>query len=288
MKLLTLLLGASAIVFVTAVKAQTPGQRPSFEVASIKPNNSGRDGGGAAPRGDRFVANNVTLKNLMFFAYLPRMGRLFSQQIVGGPIWSNTDHFDVEAKADAGRGTVPIDQMRLMVQSMLEDRFQLKVRREMRDLPVYNLVVAKGGLKMKPSADQTAPDPRKGFIDFTSLAAESAPLTRGAMRVAKGPGISVLTANSIPISALVNNLLQGQSDRIVFDKTDLKELFDIDLRFSNEGGPALSPGADAPPPSDPSGPSLFTAIQELGLKLEPDKALLEVIVIDSVSKPTEN
>jgi uncharacterized protein (TIGR03435 family) len=119
--------------------------------------------------------------------------------------------------------------MRLMVQSMLEDRFQLKVHREMRDLPVYNLVVAKGGLKMKSSADQTAPDPRKGFIDFTSLAAEAAaPLPRGAMRVAKGPGISVLTANSIPISALVNNLL-GQSDRIVVDKTGVKELVDIDL-----------------------------------------------------------
>jgi uncharacterized protein (TIGR03435 family) len=107
------------------------------------------------------------------------------------------------------------------------------------------------------------------------------------MRVAKGPGISVLTAKSILISALVNNLLQGQSDRIVFDKTDLKELVDIDLRFSNEGGP-LSPGTDAPPPSDPSGPSLFTTIQELGLQLESDKAPLEVIVIDSVSKPTEN
>ena len=175
-----------------------------------------------------------------------------------------------------------------MVQSLLEDRFHLKVHREMRDLPVYNLVIAKGGLKMKPSADQTAPDPRQRFIDFTSPAAEVAPLPRGAMRVAKGPGISVLTAKSIATSALVNNLLQGQSDRIVFDKTGLKELFDIDLRFSNEGDPPLSPGTDAPPPSDPSGPSLFTAIQELGLKLEPDKAPLEVIVIDSVSKPTEN
>jgi len=288
MKLLTLLTGALAIVFVTAVKAQTPGQRLSFEVTSIKPNNSGRDGGGAVHRGDRFVANNVTVKDLMFFAYSPRAGRLFSEQIIGGPIWSNTDHFDVEAKADAGGRAVPIEPMRLMVQSLLEDRFQMKVHREMRDLPVYNLVVAKGGLKMKPSADQTAPDPRKGFIDFTSLAAEAAPLPRGAMRVAKGPGISVLTANSVPISALVNNLLQSQSDRIVSDKTGLKELFDIDLRFSNEGGPPPSPGTDAPAPSDPSGPSLFTAIQELGLKLEPGKAPMEVIVIDSVSKPTEN
>jgi uncharacterized protein (TIGR03435 family) len=280
---------AKTVVFVGVITALTcfsivhaQSSRPTFEVVSIKLNNSGREGGSAGPRGDRFLATNVTVRDLVFFAYQTRNGgRLFRQQMLGGPSWSGTDRFDVQAKMAE---PAPIEQVRLMVQQLLQDRFELKVHWEMRDLPVYNLVVTKGGLKMHLSPDQTPPDPRQGSINFGPLEGQSAPLPRGAMRVATGTGVSALIGNSVPLSSLLS-LLQGQSDRIVLDKTDLTQLYDFDLRFNTGGGPPLSPSATA---GDQSGPSLFTALQELGLRLEPANGLLEVLVIDSVSKPSEN
>jgi uncharacterized protein (TIGR03435 family) len=252
-------------------------QKPSFEAASIKPNMSGQDGGSLGPRGDRLVATNVTLKALLHFAYAPASGVLLNAQIVNGPDWANTDHFDVQAKVDGDTGNVPIQQMRLMLQSLLEDRFQLKAHRENRVLPAYNLVLVKGGPTL--SADQTPPDPSRGFIQFSSSGEQLAPLPRGAMRIVTGASGTTLSGIAVPVSKLVN-LLQGQADRIIFDKTGLTALFDINLEFSQPA--AISQ------PAESSSPSLFTAIQDIGMKLESAKAPVEVIVIDSVHKPSEN
>jgi uncharacterized protein (TIGR03435 family) len=163
-----------------------------------------------------------------------------------------------------------------MLQALLEDRFRLQVHRETRELPIYNFVLARGGLKM--SADQTPPDPSKGFITFDSDPAPSAPLPRGAIHMGRTPSGTTLSGTGVAV-ALLMNLLQGQSDRIIIDKTDFKGLLDIQLRFTD---------VRSTEQSDSTAPSLFTAIQDLGLKLESAKATIEVVVIDSVQKLTEN
>ena len=139
--------------------SQTPAQKPSFEVASVKLNNSAvarsTIGGGAA----RFLATSKTLRALMQFAYSKEGLFLSSDQIIGGPDWLDTDHFDIEAKPQGDPSLISGEQARLMVQSLLEDRFHLKVHHELRQLPVYNLVVAKNGPKLKLSDDQKPPVP---------------------------------------------------------------------------------------------------------------------------------
>lgn len=244
-------------------------QQPSFEVASIKPNVSERTGGSAGPRGDSWTASNMPLKALLIYAYSSLNAPLLNSQIVGGPDWIN-DRFDIQAKA--GNAILP-EQARVMLQSLLEDRFQLKAHRETRELPVYNLVSAKNGPKL--SADQTPPDPTQLFIEFLSSGEPSKPLPRGAMRMVTGPSSTALTGTAIPVSDIVQ-LLQGRSDRIIIDKTGFSGLIDVHIEFSPEIGPSDSV------------PSIFTAIQDLGLRLESAKAPLEVLVIDSVQKPSEN
>ena len=161
---------AGLLLCLSAVLAQ----KPSFEAASIKPSMSGQDGGSVGPRGDRLVATNVPLKALLNFAYAPATGVLLNSQIVNAPDWAGTDRFDVEAKLDGDARSVPIAQIRLALQSLLEDRFQLKAHRENRVLPVYNLVLIKGGPPL--SADQTPPDRGNGFIQFASPGEQLAPL----------------------------------------------------------------------------------------------------------------
>ena len=250
-------------------------QKPGFEAASIKPNMSGQDGGSVGPRGDRFAGTNVTLRALLNFAYAPANGVLLNAQIIGGPDWANTDRFDIQAKLDGDALTVPIQQMRLMLQSLLEDRFQLKAHRENRVWPVYNLVLINRGPRLSP--DQ--PPPGRSFIQFSSSGEQLAPLPRGAMRIVAGVSGNTVSGTAIPVSKLVT-LLQGKSDRIILDKTEFTGLFDVNLEFSQ---PAANSQA-----AESSFPSLFTAMQDIGMKLESAKAPVEVLVIDSVHRPSEN
>src|SRR6185312_9945120 len=250
-------------------------QKPAFEAASIKPNTSGQDGGSIGPRGDRLVATNVPLNSLLSFAYAPGNGVLLKGQIAGAPDWAGVDRFDIQAKLPGDAPSVPISQMRLALQALLAERFQLKVHREDRILPVYNLVVIKRGPTL--SADQTPPAP--SFIQFSSSGAPLPPLPRGAMRIIAGGSGTTLEGSAIPVAKLVT-LLQGQSDRIIFDKTGFTGLFDLHLEFTQP--------AAASQTSESSAPSLFTAIQDIGLKLESAKAPIEVFVIDSVHRPSGN
>jgi len=317
----------AATIFVLAVSrlsSQTPEPKPSFDVISIKPSpppGSGpiRIGGGA--QGDRFTMNGATLRMLLQNAYQrPDNTSLPGQlQIVGGPGWMDSERYDVQAKADCGGGKIQREQLQLMVQSLLEERFKLKAHRETRELPIYNLVVAKDGPKLKKSADQTPvtaaftppapceaasaanapfpfPPPGRGGAPF-----DMKNLPRGMMMMMMGPNGMTMRATSMPVARLAG-MLQNQVGRTIVDKTGLEGLFDFELTFSQEGLsspfgrglPALPPGATPPGAASPSVttpdsvPSLFTAIQDLGLKLESGKGPLEVLVIDSVEKPTEN
>jgi uncharacterized protein (TIGR03435 family) len=256
--------------------ATASAQTLTFEVASIKPNTSGRDGGSIGRRGDTFVTQNVPLTALLEYAYGPTKGSLLKAQIVGAPEWANTDHFDIQAKSQNHAPNVPVEETKLMLQSLLQERFQLKVNRETRDLPVYNLVLIKNGPKL--SADQTPPDPRQSFIQFASSKNQLTTLPRGAIRMITEASGTTLSGTAIPVSRVVS-LLQGQSDRMVLDKTGFTGLFDVQLEFS----PVVATPVEAE-----SSPSLFTAIQDIGLKLESARAPVEVLVIDYVRKPSEN
>jgi uncharacterized protein (TIGR03435 family) len=249
----------------TLVRAQQSTPRPAFEVASIKPGDPDSQVFriGSLP-GGRFAANNASLKMLIQTAYDVR-----GHQISGGPNWLDSAKFDIDAKPDSATpippGPAGGPQMRLMIQSLLEDRFRLKVHRESREEPVYELVVAKGGPKLQPATDSLKQQQR-------------------GMRMGRGQ----LTGTAAPVSILVAQLSQ-QLGRSVIDKTGLAGQYDFELKWTPEIGQSQSGPTDAVPAPDLTGASLFTAIQEqLGLKLESTKGPVEVLVIDSAEKPSEN
>jgi len=255
----------------------------TFEVASIKP--SSPDARGTSlqlepPNGLR--TTNAPLRMLIAFAYNIR-----DFQLSGGPGWIGTDRYDIQAKGERSPGTekVPDDprrmtdaqraamqeKMRERVRALLAERFHLVIHRETREGPVYALVVAKGGPKLK--AVEESPDAQVGL--------------RG--------GRGQLTGFAAPTPMLAS-FLSNQLGRPVLDKTELKGKYDFKLEWApdpSQGGDKpgqLPPGVDAPPPyTDPEGPSIFTALQEqLGLRLESQKGPVETIVIDRVEKPSEN
>jgi uncharacterized protein (TIGR03435 family) len=254
------------------------GPKPSFDVVSIKPNTSG---GPTAVgfSGNRFIATNVWLQALLQRAYSPRINMgiiLRPDEIAGAPSWADPkgDRFDIEAKPESD-SDVPAEQMWRMVQSLLEDRFQLRTHYEMRELTVFALVVGKNGAKIKLSDGQD-----------TRMKVTRTPSPSGAITV----GIS---GTAQPISAFVQQV-QSVAGRSVIDRTGLKGVFDFFLEFNEatvSTDSAAKVAGQAPPPalSDPSGSSLFTAIQEqLGLKLDAAKEPVPVLVIDSVQKPSRN
>jgi len=231
-------------------------------------------------------------------------------EIAGGPNWIDRDRYDITAKAECDGGKIRQDQIPLMLQSVLEDRFQLKSHFETRELPVYALVIAKSDIKIKASEDQssppplgappepckaiTEPAPGQGGRPFPTLPNPGSPTPRGAIMTAMNPQHEMtISGASVPIANLMN-VLEGQAGRHIVDRTDLKGLFDFKIQFSANGfsptGPGFGPAVPAPSPTVPDpGVSLFTALEEqLGLKLEPARGPVEVLVIDQVEKPSAN
>jgi uncharacterized protein (TIGR03435 family) len=316
--LMALLISASASLFQT-----TPAKKLSFDVISIKPNaptagpGPRRSGGGA--RGDRYMMSGP-LRMLLQQAYgkASNAGPGGQLQIIGGPSWIDSDEYDIQATANCSGGALGLEQLQQMIQSMLQDRFQLKAHMETRELPVYNLVVSQDGLKIKPSADQTPPPivTQGPSLPCSPPPASPAPLPppgqrggpgdpsfappRGTMFTMMSPTSMTIQASSVSVGNLVG-MLQNQIGRPVFDKTDLKALYDFKMTFSPEGLelPGLRGIPFGPPPGAAIGggavtaaadplPSLFTAIQEMGLKLESAKGPVDVLLVESVQKPTEN
>jgi uncharacterized protein (TIGR03435 family) len=280
-----------ALISSAAAFAQQAAQ-PQFEVASIKPSDPNErrfmfrmmPGGGIDLHG-------VTLKALVQQAYDVR-----DFQVSGGPGWIGADRYDIIAKAENASGEAPDprqlseqqrktfqEQTRLRLQALLADRFQLKIHRETKELPVYALAVAKNGPKLKENTGA------------------SEGLGKGMMRMSPGQ----LTGQQVGMPFLVQSIAQ-MLGRTVLDQTGLKGTYDFELTFAPEpgrggvfggpgdGAPPPPPGAGPglikePPPPDPNGPTIFTALQEqLGLKLESQKGPVDIIVIDHVEKPSEN
>jgi uncharacterized protein (TIGR03435 family) len=259
------LLFAGALVPRWIAFAQQP-DRPSFEVVSVKPGdpNDRRVSVFMQP-GGRFTATNATLKMLIGFAY-----DLREHQMAGGPSWLGSERYNIEAKADSATPIPPASNnvtMRLMAQSLLAARFKLAVHRETKEEQVYELVVAKGGPKLKEATD-SAKGPQQGL----------------GMGRGKVTGMAAATS-------LIARFLSEQLGRSVIDKTGLTGKYDFTLTWTPEFGQQF-PGGDrpeAPPPTDPNGPSIFTALQdELGLKLESAKGPVDILVIDHAEKPDAN
>ncbi len=237
----------------------------SFEVVSVKPSDPAVAGTriGIAP-GGIFQARGVTLKDLIQQGY-----EVLDFQISGGPGWINTERYDIE-----GRGNGPEvseedlvkmtdeqrnrfrQQMLGKLRALMADRFQLKVHKETKEMPVYALVVVKNGPKIAKKGDD--------------LKAESGLSVRR-----NTEGQTEVTGTDAPIMYLAHQLSQ-QLGRPVIDRTELKGTFDFKLTF-------------APGLADSDGPSIFTAVEEqLGLKLEPQRGPVEVLVIDTVERPSAN
>ena len=292
------------LIFVALAQSVTPS--PKFDVASVKPcdPNAAAPGGRGAKGGSaaRFRRNCVTVMSLIQDAYVrfpdgtvrsPMLTSL--TKVEGEPAWLDADQYTIEAESEGSGDLPPAVMAGPMTQSLLEDRFQLKVHREKRDTPVYELTVAKGGSKIQPAKTSrcTAAD----LADLTMPSFLKEDLLRDERQCVllwtgrKGPDVlvSVRSKGMDDFTAYLSHLM----DRPVVDKTGITGDVDLRLLFGpDESTPAAStlPSPDAAPGvEDPGGPSIFAAVQQqLGLKLEPARALRDYLVIDSVSRPTPN
>jgi uncharacterized protein (TIGR03435 family) len=264
------------------ILAQTPsapGRSPAFEVASIKRNVSGSDNASVRGQpGGRLAITNTTLRTIIRNVY-----RLQGFQIAGGPDWIDTDRWDIVAKAD---GDALPDQLMAMVQTLLADRFRLAAHREVRDAPIYALTLSR-------SDERLGPQLRPSTVDCAALIAAARarggaqpPTTNGrpscGLRVERG----FIMTTATTMADLARNLAP-MAGRSVIDKTSLTGTYDLDLRWTPDGPAGDAPGGVALPGDDAV--SLFTAMKEqLGLKLEAQRAPIEVLVIDSAERPIED
>jgi uncharacterized protein (TIGR03435 family) len=251
------------LVFLTAaaIGAQSP---PAFEVASVKhdPWNGTNGFVGIRVRGDTLTAEHTCLYGLVEFAYNLRDGHLS-----GGPSWAqcvgllvNSDLYQVIAKT-SGDPPPSMDQFRLMLQALLADRFQLKVRHIQKDLPTYNLVVAPHGPKLKESA------------------ADAKYSMNQAARVNGGRSIRI-TATHISMAQLAEQLWHF-AGRPLFNHTALSGFYDFEIAFDTDT-------SDSPGPES-IGRTFAEALEkQLGLKLEPATGSFDTVVIDHAEKPSEN
>jgi uncharacterized protein (TIGR03435 family) len=233
---------------------QTP--RAEFEVAVIKPARAGAQGNffEIAPGGERFTATNAPLRVLIMMAY-----GVADWQVSGGPGWMNSTYFDIEAKPEHPGSREQIFQM---LRSLLSDRFQLKLHKETREVPVYILAAAGKayGLHENRSGDNP--------------------------RVEKGEKGQIVF-HSFPMAQLARYLSLRLRHEVT-DKTMLPGSYDFELLFTPDM-PSPSDVTTTTPPGDSSRPSLPDAVEDqLGLRLQLQKALSDALIIDAAVQPTEN
>ena len=249
--------------------AQSSAPAPAFEVASIKlhqlpPGIMGVQIGG--PSALRISGNRLStfgsLPMLVMAAYNLRL-----HEVSGGPEWtdgnSNPLVFDIQAKAE-GDGVLAPESARQMLQTLLASRFHLELHVETREMPVYEIAVDKNGPKLKeapPGAENTA-----------------------STKFAKG--IWIIRYPSISMSALALNLASN-FDRPLLDKTGLGGTYDVTLEYRRPGV-LSSAGEPGQPVNAETEPSIFTALQQLGLRVVRAKGPVEITVIDRAEKPSEN
>jgi uncharacterized protein (TIGR03435 family) len=308
------ILSVLALIF-PAMAARSQVAKPAFEVAVVRPAEPpsptrririGLNGGPGSNDPSRITAESVSMTELLMRAYDVKRYQL------SGPAWMETERYSVSAKVPEGATK---EQLPLMLQSLLAERFKLTIHRDQKEMPVFELQVAKGGPKLKESAesapgtpDAPAPPPVATGPVRMQLDAEGYPIPppgRNVMMFINGRGR--YQAVQQPVADLVS-ILTNQLGRPVIDATGLTGKYDFTLSFAMSGiapaGAMVGPPPPPPPPgggggaepagvggpdSDP-GPSLPSALQQqLGLKLESKKGMVDIVVIDRVERvPTEN
>jgi uncharacterized protein (TIGR03435 family) len=252
----------SGVVLAIASLAQSQNVAPTpseFEVATIKPSTTE-----PGPRWFRFIdarrwtAFNQTLKQCIAQAY-----HVPPALISGGPAWVDSERYEIVA-IEPGETRPSAEQNMLRFQNLLADRFKLRFHRERKQMPVYNLIVGKSGPKMTESTLA----PEKGNLMI-------GPSPRG------GPLLPARATTIVRFAATLRDLL----DRPVIDKAGLTKRYDFDLEFSPDGTLLAPPGGVSTPVDSPD---IFTAIQQIGLKLESANGEVEIIVIDHAEKPSDN
>jgi uncharacterized protein (TIGR03435 family) len=309
-------------VWLAALPALAQSSAPvAFEVATIKPAHLPTPGDVMARKmhigmnvdGARVDIGAMSLADLIRIAY-----KIQSYQI-NGPDWIKTERFDILGKIPEG---VSKDKVPEMLQALLAERFGLKFHRESQEHPIYALIVGKGGPKLKeappddPAPSPAADDKKSGM----TIGTEKGPVTvtndskgvvvkgnaMGTMRMRMADGKMVMEASKVSMTALTE-MLSRFVDRPVIDYTELKGNYQVTLELSMDdlramarsqgmilpagppagGGPGG--GAPAEAASEPSGGSIFHAVEQLGLKLDPRKAAVDSLMIDHIEKtPTEN
>jgi len=267
--------------------SQTGQQKHSFEVVSVKPSAAANDSTSVNTTPYRVRCENVLLRQILMMAFPIRS----ESQIENMPDWAKSERFNIDAKVDeetaaAMKGLSREDRQKWqqeMMQSLLEDRFHLKSHWGKKELPVYILTVAKGGSKLKatvlpPPPPGAGPDakPRDPGTSFST-----------------NNGHMVVTNGSMEMFANQLSHMMEMDGRVVLDRTNHPGRFDWTLDWSPERQQNSFRGADGNPGpvpmADASKPTLFTALQEqLGLKVEQDKAPVDLLVIDDLERPTEN
>jgi uncharacterized protein (TIGR03435 family) len=257
-----------------------------FDVASVKPNKSGRESGNLRRQaGGLVIAVNMRLSSLITYAY-----QATPLTLVGGPSWINDERFDLTAKLPGDLppvtpGSFGTDYTAFAMRTLLAERFNLKVHREPREQDVYALVMARVGGNPGPSLKRSTQDCSPETLR-TMIGRGGLPIGPGApivCNVVTMPGR--MQANGEPLAAMTNPL-SSVLGRIVVDRTGLTGAWDFELTFAPDSGAGLASPVDALP-ADPNLPSIFTALQEqLGLKLEAARAPVEVLVIDRVERLT--
>ncbi|MGA3237176.1 MAG: TIGR03435 family protein [Bryobacteraceae bacterium] len=288
---------------------------PKFEATSVKLcGDSGADrrtgdfvpggrGGSSSP--GRLRLGCWTVKDLIKSAYLiyadghdrPLMG-IAPTPIEGGPAWIDSDRFTIDAKSEAGPGQ---ETMRgPMLQALLEDRFKLRIRRQSREVPVYELTVANGGPKLQPAkeggcipGDRTGPPLTGWRIDAGAGGTLAPDQEFCSVLQAASRGMVTVVAQAATLGEFSQLLglypAAAGLGRPVIDKTGIAGLFDLHLEYRADGGTTAGGASGGVPETATTGAtSIFTALQQIGLRLEPATGLREFLVIESVDEPSGN
>jgi uncharacterized protein (TIGR03435 family) len=253
--------GALALILILLLFRTATAQdhvRLTFDVASIRPSKEAGTTGGIKPLGggNGYIVQNIPVKLMMSLMY-----KIPMRQITGGPVWLDSERFDIQAKTDHPHN---IDDLHVMFQNLLADRFNLQFHKESREGKIYALTVDKSGLKMTPNTSQQ---------DFS-------------IPVNFGPNGTYI-GKRVPMPYLCWFLSQAlQSDeRPVVDRTGLDGNYDFTLLFA----PQLPPGVSRDTPDVLDRPSLFEAVREqLGLRLEPTRGPVDMFIIDHIDGPSDN
>ncbi len=260
---------ATLLLSIVAKGQMSPPPALRFDVVSIRPNHSGESRGilTLPPDGNHLLVTNSPMNRILAFAF----NRQRNDLILGLPIWATEERRDIEAKVAAADlpafRALTFVQRKAMLQPILFERCKMQVHAGTKEVPVYALVLAKGGTKMREQTPPLSADPSPDW-NLNQKHGE-------------------VHARAVPIAALLYVLNGASLDRQILDRTGLTSLYDFNLLWTSQD--ELDAQAASKEAGEPFSPSIFAALPEqLGLRLEPTRAVVDAILVDHIERPTSN